>query len=396
MKTQPYTIHAIVKYFYPIAAGIETNMLETYSKIAASGVDVTIHTSKDDYVHKDCLPDKEQIKGMKVRRYSFKLWGFWPKFDWSDSDVVALHNFDMFPHLSLLLYVWWLKKGDHKNFKLVITPHGGFNPEWSVFKRWQVLIKRTYHNTLGAWLINNAADGVRAVSEWERREMIKCGIKPELIEVISNGVEDDAYKDVSTLASQEIKDRVKRWGKYIVQVGRVYPIKNYQTPIRALAELPEDIKFVIVGPVEKNQHAGYLQQLLELVKQLGLEDRVVFAGVIRGVDKYYVIKQSLMMVHMALWESFCNVVHEGMSQGKICIVADNTALPLLIKDGVNGYCVATMDYQALTKKIQHVLDDSNSSKLKSMAKQAQEFGLQTSWQAVAKKMDSWHRRLISE
>ena len=42
-------IHVITKYFYPVAAGIETNILETYSVLVKKGWDVTVHTSKDEY-----------------------------------------------------------------------------------------------------------------------------------------------------------------------------------------------------------------------------------------------------------------------------------------------------------------------------------------------------------
>ena len=40
-------LHVITRYFYPVAAGIETNILETYSILASRGWDITIHTSKD-------------------------------------------------------------------------------------------------------------------------------------------------------------------------------------------------------------------------------------------------------------------------------------------------------------------------------------------------------------
>jgi glycosyltransferase involved in cell wall biosynthesis len=232
---------------------------------------------------------------------------------------------------------------------------------------------------------------VRAVSEWEKQEMIKKGLKPSLVRVISNGIEDEAYLDVDQEASEDIKEKVKNFGRYIIQIGRVYMIKNYETTIRALTNTPEDLKYVIAGPIGDN---NYLKKLQKLVKDLNLEDRVIFLGVIRGVDKYYLIKHAQMMVHMALWESFCNVVHEGMSQGLICIVADNTALPLLIKDGVNGYCVETMDSKTVSEKIHYVLEHKNSSEMKAMIKVNREFGLEMSWRKVADKMYSLYNNLF--
>ena len=73
------TIHIIVKYFYPVTAGIEVNIAETYSRLVKKGWKVILHTSRDTYFEKDILPISENIMGIEVRRYSFKNWGFFPK-----------------------------------------------------------------------------------------------------------------------------------------------------------------------------------------------------------------------------------------------------------------------------------------------------------------------------
>jgi glycosyltransferase involved in cell wall biosynthesis len=102
-----------------------------------------------------------------------------------------------------------------------------------------------------------------------------------------------------------------------------------------------------------------------------------------------------MMVHMALWESYCNVVHEGLSQGKVCIVADNTALPLLIKNDVNGYCVETTDHEELAKKINYVLENKQTKKIIEMEKRNQEIGLLNSWEQVSQKLQAWNLHLMN-
>lgn len=100
-----------------------------------------------------------------------------------------------------------------------------------------------------------------------------------------------------------------------------------------------------------------------------------------------------MMVHMALWESFCNVVHEGMSQGLVCIVANNTALPLLIHDGQNGFCVETKDWETVGQKINFVLDPRNAEIVREMSERNRAFGLQMSWRMVAERMDHMYLAL---
>jgi glycosyltransferase involved in cell wall biosynthesis len=380
-------IDVISKYYYPVAAGIETNVMETYTVLGRSGWDVIIHTSRDILIQKNILAPRETIRGLDVIRYPFKTFGYFPNINWETTDVVALHNFDIFPHFQIMLYALYLKLRGKKKFALFITPHGGFNPEWSVFKPVQRVVKYIYQYTLGVLLINLVADGVRAVSEWEKEEMIKKHLRKNLISVIDNGLEDEAYADLEMQASKEIKERVASLGDYIIQVGRVYPIKNYETAIRAMKDIPQNIKYVIVGP---NSDVKYIARLEALIEKLGLKDRVLFLGVIRGADKYYLIKHAQMMVHMALWESFCNVVHEGLSQGLPCIVANNTALPLLIKNEVNGYCVETHDSNGVAVKINYVYTHRNDKEIELMRERNREFGLKNSWREVAGRMDTFY------
>lgn len=382
------TIHAIVKYFYPVAAGIETNMLETYSILAKKGWDVTVYTTRDTLTERDCLSNFEKIRGLKIKRYP-RLRYLLSGYRWTNADLICLHNFDVLPHMIILIYSLILKMIGKKTFAIIVTPHGGYTPEWSIFNPVFSLVKQIYHFTLGTILTNSVVDGMRAVSEWECQEIVKHSIKPKIVNVISNGIESDAYLDVDRLASQDIKQTVKNLGKYLIQIGRIHPIKNYETTIRALLKIPSDVNFVIVGPTQNSD--SYLSNLKKLAKDLGVSDRIIFLGVVRGVDKYYLIKHAQIMVHMALWESFCNVVHEGMSQGLPCIVANNTALPLLVRNGINGYCVKTTDTKALAEKINFILKNKNTYEIKKMQDKNRFFGLQDSWQNVADRMDQWFK-----
>ncbi|MBI1863727.1 glycosyltransferase family 4 protein [Candidatus Woesebacteria bacterium] len=382
-------IDLIVKYFYPVAAGIETNTLETYSILAKEGFNVIIHTSINSLVEKNIYKNYEEYRGLKIKRFEFNKYLLNPKIDYKNSDIIALHNFDVLPHLTIMLKSLFFKILGKKNYKLILTPHGGFNPEWSIFKPQIALAKSIYHFTLGTFLINLTVDSVRAVSEWERQEIIKKGVNPSKVVVISNGLEDEAFKDVENLASNDIKQKVKSFGKYIIQIGRVYPIKNYETTIKALAKCPKDLKYIIAGPIANE---NYKTKLDNLIKKLNLKNRVIFVGVIRGIDKYYLIKHAQIMVHMAIWESFCNVVHEGLSQGLPIIVANNTALPYIIKNNVNGYCVETKNYQKLASKIDFILKNMNGKEIKDMKKRNKNVGTDESWTSTALKMKELYEK----
>jgi glycosyltransferase involved in cell wall biosynthesis len=385
-------VQVIEKYFIPVTAGIEVNMHETYKVLAREGWDVTFHTSKDTLTEKNVLPDNEVISNMSVRRYKFGQFGYFPTLDWDRSDYVCLHNFNIFPHFLIMGYSLLRKLLGKKHYKLILTPHGGFTPEWAVFPPSTRIIKYIYHFTLGTLLINLIVDGVRAVSEWERVQIVSKGVSKNKVIVIANGLEDEAFSDVDTLASSSIKGTVASLGRYILQIGRVYPIKNYETTLKALVNVPTDVKYVIAGPIELNAHGKYMDKLKQMIKDLGLSDRVVFLGVVKGVDKYYLIKHAEMMVHMALWESFCNVVHEGLSQGLVCIVANNTALPYLIKNGENGYLINTFDSKSLADRINFVLNDTSGEVVK-IQESNKKLWLKHSWVEVAHNMKDYYLSL---
>jgi glycosyltransferase involved in cell wall biosynthesis len=240
-------IHIVVKYFYPVAAGIETNILETYKVLVNKGWDVTVHTSNLEYTTGEILPEKEIVKGIKVIRYPIAFPSFKPKVPFAEADIICLHNFDILPHFFLLVTALFHKITGKKTYAVVVTPHGGFNPEWRVFSKIESIVKYIYHYTVGVLLINTVTDAVRAVSDWEKEEMIKKGVSKNVLSVISNGIEDHAFDDVDSKASEEIKTKVAEFGNYIIQIGRIYPIKNYETTIKALAKMENQVKFVIVG-----------------------------------------------------------------------------------------------------------------------------------------------------
>lgn len=383
MSASARSVHVVVKYFFPVPAGIETNILETYSVLSKKGWRVVVHTSKDTLTKHSVLSGTETIRGISIVRYPWVWYGFWPKFS-GEMNLLALHNCNIVPHIPLLGLILIKRLLRQQVPKVIVTPHGGFTPEWKTFPLMVRVCKLMIHKTLYAFLLNTAADSIRAVSKWEKEEMISYGIRPSLITVISNGIENMAFENPDQSVSRTWKARVTRLGKYLIQMGRIHPIKNFETTIRALPSLPTDINFVIAGPIGDER---YKQNLIDLARDLGVSQRVKFVGIVRGAEKFYLLKQALAMVHMALWESYCNVVHEGMSQGLVCVVANNTALPLLIKEGVNGYCVETRDAEALATTLQRVLDPKAAKMMKAISKRNLSEVRTHSWDGVANRLN---------
>lgn len=140
---------------------------------------------------------------------------------------------------------------------------------------------------------------------------------------------------------------------------------------------------------------SYLIHLKKLAKKLKVSHRVIFPGVIRGSDKYFLYKNSICFVHMAIWESFCNVVHQAISQGLVCIVANNTALPYLVKDKVNGFLVSTYDHKKLAEKINFTIDPKNTEIIDKIKRYNLKTGRENSWLSVSNRMEVFYKRLMT-
>ncbi len=383
------TVDVVVRYFWPVAAGTETNILETYSVMALKGWNVNIHTSSDTLTNKNILQLSAFHRGLWIRRYLFGVTGFWPRINWRKTDVVALHNFNVVPFYFIFLYTLFLKVIKKKRFVLMLVPHGGFVLYTGNFSFAKRLAISLFYHRLGVCLINWSVDGIRVVSVWEKEQMIKKGINKRVIEVIGNGTEEEAIFNNDNLASEKIKAAVSRYGKYIVQVGRIDPVKNYETVIKALKYIPEDINFVIAGP---EQDINYKHYLLDLIEKEGMGNRVVFAGVVTGCDKYYLLRNAQLMVHLSLWESYCNAVHEGLSQGLVCIVSKEGSLPELIKNGSNGYCISALDYKTLAERVKTTLQYKNTPEFEIINQRNSKGVLARTWSDVA---DEYARMVVA-
>lgn len=383
-------LDVVVKFFYPVVAGIETNILNIYSYLAKQGWKVVIHTSTSAPDAPHSLPFSGEIQGLSIRRYKWHWYGFFPDIDWRCRGSICLHNFNVFPHSWMLLRIFLLRKFGLTRRVVFLIPHGGYTPGWWTFTRFQRVSKRLYQKLLGTFLINHAVDGLRSVSEWESEETVKSGVHQDIIETIPNGIEKEVYSDVEQLASESARALVCELGTYVIQVGRIHPIKNQLTTIRAIARVP-DIRFAIVGPVTDED---YMRQLKKEARRLGVENRTRFLGVIGGIDKYYLLRHSLANTHMASWESYCNAVHESMSQGCICIVSKDTALEELIRDKVNGYVVPVNDDKSVAEKIQYLLDENDSEEVLSMRERNKEFTEGHSWDDLAQRVEKFYTNTI--
>ena len=134
------------------------------------------------------------------------------------------------------------------------------------------------------------AHRVLTLYEGNRQLQIQGGSDPERTVVIPNGITISRYTGIKSREEQQNDSRGPEGPFAIGFVGRVVPIKDVKTYIRALKIVSQDIRNFtgyIIGP--EDEAPEYARECRELVHMLGLDDRIVFTGKIDGVglNEYY-------------------------------------------------------------------------------------------------------------
>jgi len=143
-------------------------------------------------------------------------------------------------------------------------------------------------------------------------------------------------------------------GRYVVAaVGRITELKDYETFIRAIAGLPrtdpEPLGLIVGGAWGDKQ--GYLEQLRGLVRELGAEGRIVFAGSQRNMAEVYALSD-LLVSSSKQPESFGRTLIEAMAMGTPVIAAAHGGALDIVQEGVSGLLFRPGDAGDLARQIE--------------------------------------------
>ena len=170
------------------------------------------------------------------------------------------------------------------------------------------------------------------------------GIAEEKLRVIPRAIERDKF-DPSALDAEFVAAKRAEWGldgrKVVMGLGRITQLKGYDTLIKATAIVRKsvpNVKTVIVGEAEELRK-DVEESLRNLVRELLLEDAVVFAGNQQKVAECLSLADVVVSANSKKPEAFGRSMAEALAMNCPVVATGFGGALDIVEDGVNGFLV---------------------------------------------------------
>lgn len=218
-------------------------------------------------------------------------------------------------------YIWQ----ERKNYNTVFVH---MNPEYVVLGG---LFWRFWKKKLGLWYTHKSVNLKLKIAEkfssiifTASRESFR--LKSNKVNIMGHGIDLSRFKDTSVYTDRG--SRYKNDYFRILTVGRISPVKDYETLIKTVEIIKNKnykIKVEIVGGADSVEQKKYLENLRDLVKEKSLEVEIKFVGSIpnKNILNYY--KKADLFAHMSNTGSLDKVVLESFAS-KVPVISCNQAV----------------------------------------------------------------------
>jgi glycosyltransferase involved in cell wall biosynthesis len=178
-------------------------------------------------------------------------------------------------------------------------------------------------------------------------------VREDRLSVLGNGIEVEAWApDIQ--ARVAARRQLGLTDEFLwMAVGRLEPVKDYPTLLRAMARAPENARLFILG-------TGPLEgELAKLAAQLGLKQRVRFLGFEPNVEHW--MQGADGFVLSSRYEGLPMVLLEAGACGVPAVATDVPGTREVVTDGVNGWLARSEDpislNEAMARLMQMPLED---------------------------------------
>lgn len=296
-------------------------------------------------------------------------------------DIVHDHHFSLTP--------WLVSRklmGRTDRQKAVITLHTSLIGQ--VLKRHDKLRRHRLYLIIHEFLSSHYADGIVAVTSGIVEDIKRYyGIRQDKIGVIPNGVNTDLFRPTLIERSElgfSSSDRI------LLFVGLIYPGKGVDDILKAMTNLGENVKIVLVGGVLEDTQ----EYIMALADRLG-RDRVFFRPKVCQPELVMYYSMADLFVFPSRWEGAPKVILEALACA--CPVVA-TPLPGIKQIDPQGDFITfcqERDSADLAQKILYLLDDSPERDRRA-ARGLEEVKDRYTWDHIASQHVEFYEQLLGK
>lgn len=263
-------------------------------------------------------------------------------------DIIHMHNYRTYQNIIIYKYA---KKN---NIPYIIQAHGSTMPFYQ-----KILFKRLFDFVVGNKILRDASR-VIAITQAESEQYKKMGVDPRKIEIIPNGINASRFNPINIKGAFKRRLGIDNNTQIILFVGRIHKIKGIDFLLKSYNQLCEEnnnVLLLIIGPDN-----GYKTELLKLVKELNLENKVMFLDYLESVSEVYA--DADVVVYPSVYEVFGLVPLEAIICNTPVIITENCGCLDILKQINYNYSVKYGDIPGLKDKIKYVLVNPDETRIK--------------------------------
>jgi glycosyltransferase involved in cell wall biosynthesis len=261
----------------------------------------------------------------------------------SEYDIVHLQDLLSFHAISTINYC------RSNKIPFIFTPHGSL-PWLNEKKPLNLLYKKFWGNG-----ILMKAKKIICLNQVEIAQCERLGVPKDRLVIVPNGVNLDEYVNLPQKGSFRKRWSISNDQKIILFLARIHKIKGPDLLAKAFTLISKNnnnLKLVFAGP-----DGGYLTFLKGLIRELGIEEKVLFTGPLYERDKFEAYVDADVYVLPSVYETFPISIIEACACGTPVIVTDRCGIANII-DGQVGL-VVPYNADALGEAILNILSDDN-------------------------------------
>ena len=236
--------------------------------------------------------------------------------------------------------------------------------------------------------ISRCADLLVVSTEAEGLDLRRAyGVPPDKVFVLTPGCDLDAFRPEARDQARALVGHPSE--KLFVFVGRLERLKGVDVILRALSLVTAcgrhpEVRLLVLGEDSRTSGESEKQRLMDLARELGLEDKVEFLGSVpqSRLRAYYAASEACLLPSYS--ESFGLVGLEAQACGTAVVTSHRTGLASVVKDGRTGFLVDGPDPEAYAQRMLRLLEEPGLADR--MGERASRLVAGLSWQRSADRL----------